>query len=93
MQRRRFGEAFGENVDWRRERNQFSWCLLERRSAGDSDSSAPPGPPNIGEKSVNRATKKSRDRVIAEDNILSAVHSSHTTPKTLFPVILLLLLL
>ena len=70
MQRRRFGEECGEKVDWRRARNQFSWCLLERRSADEPESEAPPpGAPNMGVRSVNRATRQSRDRVMAEDNI------------------------
>lgn len=86
MQRLRFGDAFGENVAWRRLISQFSsWFLLDRRSAADeapSPAPPPPGPPNIGEKSVKRATRKSRERVIAEDNILLLLLlllANHTT--------------
>lgn len=72
MQRRRWGDEFGEKVACSRARSQLSWFLLVRRSVGDTASSSPAGPPNIGVKSVKRDTRKSRDRVIAEDNIFVA---------------------
>lgn len=70
LQRRRFGEELGEKVDWRRDRNQFS---LFRFDCWSASTAAPDGFPNIGEKSVNKATRKSRDRVMAEDNIFPDV--------------------
>lgn len=94
MQRRRLGEALGEKVACRRDSSQFSCVLLARRSVGETEPSAPGGPPNIGVKSVNRATRKSRDRVIAEDSILTGcgvslgmtTHKHHTTLARLLPV-------